>query len=92
MPQAILTQNKLLAIARELSPGISWELTSVRPERYDARGNLDFQLSNYHQVYKSTVLAGDRYGAAYSGTDNELLGVNLLTEEERKKLIADRLG
>ncbi|KAH8587740.1 hypothetical protein B0O99DRAFT_584061 [Bisporella sp. PMI_857] len=95
--QVILTQNKLLAIARELRPDISWELTTVNTsdmmqEALASIGAGDFSSLTMVKFVKSTVFAGDRYGAAYDVTDNELLGVDLLTKEELKKLVADRLG
>lgn len=95
--QAILTQNKLLAIARELRPDIPWELTTVNTrdmmqEALASIGAGDFSFPTIIKFVKSTVFAGDRYGAAYDVTDNELLGIDLLTEAELKKLVADRLG
>jgi hypothetical protein len=40
---------------------------------------------------KSTVFAGDNYGAAYDAAVNELLGVNLFAGGEPKELIVERL-
>lgn len=52
----------------------------------------DFSFLVIIKFIKSTVFAGDRYGATYDSTDNELLGVPPLTEELLTKLVADRLG
>jgi hypothetical protein len=44
------------------------------------------------KILAGTALAGETYGSAYEETDNELLGVKELTEEDLKKLVAERLA
>lgn len=43
------------------------------------------------KIIMGTAFAGDIYGGVYDETDNELLGVKDLTEEDLKKLVARNL-
>ncbi|KAH9204258.1 hypothetical protein DL95DRAFT_377111 [Leptodontidium sp. 2 PMI_412] len=95
--EAILTQNKLLAIAKELKPEITWKTTLVdtsemMKEALASFGAGDFSPPVFMKFLGSTVFAGNRFGAAYDVTDNELLGVEALSDESLKKLVAGRLG
>jgi hypothetical protein len=95
--QAILTQNKVLTIAKDMKPEISWEITPVKTSEMMQEALAAFAAGDFsHPIILkfviSTVFAGDRYGAAYDATDNALLGVEELTEEELRKMVADRLG
>jgi hypothetical protein len=41
---------------------------------------------------KGTGLAAETYGSAYNETDNELLGVKKLTEQDLTKIVAEKLA
>jgi hypothetical protein len=95
--QVILTQNKVLKIAQELEPGVKWETDYVQSSAVVEEGLKgmkagDFSMPVIIKVIKGTALAGDKYGSAYDETDNELLGVQELTGEDLKKLVAGSLA
>ena len=95
--EVILTQNELLRTAEGLRPGIKWEISKVQTsailkEGLDELSAGDFSMPVIMKILTGTALAGDVYGAAYDETDNELLGVKELTEEDLKKLVAGKLA
>jgi hypothetical protein len=49
------------------------------------------QLSGHFKIIKGTGLAGETYNSAYDETDNELLGVKELKEEDLKMIVAEKL-
>ncbi|GFF34227.1 isoflavone reductase [Aspergillus udagawae] len=94
--EAILTQNQVLGLAKELRPDIKWrtsnEQTSVLlQESLEQFGAGDFSMPAFMKLLKGTALAGDTYGGAFDVTDNELLGIKQLTPADLKKLIAEKL-
>jgi hypothetical protein len=95
--EVILTQNELLRIAEGLRPDIRWEVSKVQAsailkEGMDGVSAGDFSMPVIMKIVKGTVSAGETYGSAYDETDNELLGVKELTEEDLKKLVAEKLA
>ena len=95
--EVILTQNKVLRIAEELRPDIKWEFSKVQTsaiikEGLDGVGAGDFSTPVIMKIVTGTAFAGDTYGGAFDKTDNELLGVKELTEEDLKKLVAEKLA
>jgi hypothetical protein len=95
--EIILTQNNLLRIAEKLRPDIKWEISKTQTsatlkEGLDGVSAGDFSMPVMMKVLAGTALAGDTYGSAYDETDNKLLGVKELTEEDLKKLIAGKLA
>ncbi|KAL6900059.1 hypothetical protein GGI43DRAFT_423182 [Trichoderma evansii] len=96
--QVILTQNQLLGYAKELRPEIKWEETGKVQTSVllkESLGQLDagdFSPMTIMNLVKATALAGDTYGGAFDVTDNKLLGIEELTTEELKKLVAEKLA
>lgn len=96
--QAILTQNQFLGYAKELRPDIKWEETGkvetsvLLKESLEQLGAGDFSPMTIMNLVKATALAGDTYGGAFDVTDNKLLGIEELTTEELKKLVAEKLA
>jgi hypothetical protein len=95
--EVILTQNELLRIAEGLRPDIRWEISKVQAsailkEGMDGVSAGDFSKPVIMKIVLGTVAAGETYGSAYDETDNELLGVKELTEEDLKKLVAEKLA
>ncbi|KAI7758719.1 hypothetical protein ACKAV7_003893 [Fusarium commune] len=89
----VLTQAKVLAIAKRYSPpAVQWTETRV-----DAQQELEQALENLakdptdlnliFRLLKATMLSG-KYRAAYPKVDNELVGIPLLTDEELEKKLA----
>jgi hypothetical protein len=94
--EVILTQNKLLKIAKELEPDAKWEIdfipsSAILEEGLNGIKAGDFGWPVIMNILKGTALAGDVYGSAYDETDNELLGIGSLKEEDLKKLVAEKL-
>jgi hypothetical protein len=94
--EVILTQNKLLGIAETLRPDIKWETSNVQAttmlkEGLDEISAGDFSMPVIMKILKGTVGAGETYGSAYDQTDNGLLGIKELTEEDLKKIVAKNL-
>jgi NAD(P)-dependent dehydrogenase (short-subunit alcohol dehydrogenase family) len=98
--EAIITQNNLIGIARELKPEIEWSSSRVSTSMLLQKGleNLkggeggDHTNPAIYNIIIGTAMAGDKYGAAFDETDNELLGVKPLTDEELREMVADRLS
>lgn len=94
--EVILTQNQVLKIAKRLRPEEKWEISKVAAsallkEGLDAISAGDFSFPVVFNIIKGTGLAGETYGSAYDETDNELLGVKELTEEDLEKIVAEKL-
>ncbi|PMD29423.1 NAD(P)-binding protein [Hyaloscypha variabilis F] len=95
--EVIVTQNGLLKIAEEVRPDIKWEISKVPTsailkQGLDGVAAGDFSMPTVMKILTGTVAAGDTYGAAYDETDNELLGIKEFSEEDLKKLVAEKLA
>jgi hypothetical protein len=95
--EVILTQNQLLKIAERLRPEDKWEISKVAAsavlkEGLDEFSAGDFSFPVIFKIIAGTGLAGETYGSAFDETDNELLGVKELTEEDLKKVVAEKLA
>jgi len=95
--EVILTQNQLLRIAEGMRPDIKWEISKVQTsallkEGLDEIQAGDFSMPVIMKILAGTAFAGDTYGSAYDETDNELLGIKEMTDEDLKKLVAGKLA
>jgi len=95
--EVILTQNQLLGIAGELRPDIKWETSKVPTsvllkQGLDGVAAGDFSMPTMMKILAGTAMAGDTYGSAFDETDNDLLGVKKMTEDDLKKLVAEKLA
>ncbi|KAH8663394.1 hypothetical protein BGZ60DRAFT_489972 [Tricladium varicosporioides] len=95
--EVILTQNGLLRIAQGLRPDIKWEISKIQTsvtlkEGLEELKAGDFSMPVILKILAGTAFAGETYGSFYDETDNELLGINKLTEEDLKKLVAEKLA
>ena len=95
--EVILTQNGLLRTAEGLRPDIKWETNKVQTsmilkEGLDEVRVGDFSTPVIMKILAGTALAGNRYGSAFDGTDNELLGIRILSEEGLKEIVAGKLA
>ncbi|CAG7563205.1 unnamed protein product [Fusarium equiseti] len=87
----VTTQNRLLALAKEVAPEKSWdtvdytldELTAKSDERL-AKGIADFDT---FVPYILRAIFDPTFGACYAKTDNELLGINEALEEDIREVI-----
>ncbi|KAL3420605.1 hypothetical protein PVAG01_07050 [Phlyctema vagabunda] len=95
--QTILQQNKLLAVAKELRPDISWEITEASTddqlkEAFAALNGGYYSQPTIVKYIKAIIFSGDRYESVYDVTDNELLGIESVTDEQLKELLINALG
>lgn len=95
--QVILTQNQVLGLAQKLRPEDRWETTKVAASRLVEEGLAglkagDFSYQVIVKIILGTAFAGEVYGSAYEETDNELLGIQELTEEDLAELVAEKLA
>ncbi|RBR26459.1 uncharacterized protein FIESC28_00753 [Fusarium coffeatum] len=87
----VTTQNRLLALAKEVAPEKSWDtvhyklddLTAKSDERL-ANGITDFDT---FLSYILRAIFDPAFGACYAKTDNELLGVQKASEEDIREAI-----
>ncbi len=95
--EIIVTQNQVLRIVRELMPEVNWEVTSkVSTSAILQAGVEEAKAGNFGEsvimkILAGTAMAGETYGSAFDETDNELLGIKELSEEDLKKIIAEYL-
>ncbi|KAH7159273.1 hypothetical protein DER46DRAFT_686656 [Fusarium sp. MPI-SDFR-AT-0072] len=91
--ETVLTQAKVLAIAKKYSPPtVQWTETNVdgQKELEQSLESFSKDLTNFNLIFpllRATLLSG-KYRAAYTKVDNELVGVPLLTDEELEKKLA----
>jgi hypothetical protein len=95
--EVIWTQNQLLGFAKELKPTTKWEISKVQTDVLvkDSLEQIhagDSSMPVMLKLIMGTALAGDTYGGAYDVTDNQLLGVNELTTDDLKTLVARTLA
>jgi hypothetical protein len=64
----------------------------VLKEGLDGLGAGDFSMPVIMKILTGTAFAGYIDGGAYDETDNELLGVKELIEEDLEKLLAGKLA
>jgi nucleoside-diphosphate-sugar epimerase len=88
------TQNKLLAVAQNLTPGKTWTLEPVDTAALVARSDeavakganpADFTVRAPY-IVRSVWGRGD-YGGHFKDLDNDLLGINEMTESEVENMI-----
>ena len=84
-------------MAQSLQPENEWEISKVASSVVEREGVNEFRagdvsFSTISKVILGTALGGERYGSAYDETDNELLGIKELTEEDLKKMVAEKLA
>lgn len=94
--QIVLTQNRVLKIVKELRPEWKWDLSSVSTSEIlkDALNSIaagDYSMPVIMKILAGTAFGGDSFGSAYDTTDNQLLGVDDLSEEDLVKLITEKI-
>ncbi|KAM0261425.1 hypothetical protein ACHAQJ_002278 [Trichoderma viride] len=88
---AAISQNELLALAKEVAPQRDWQpeavkvddVISVADERL-SKGLLDAQTFT---AYLFRAIFDPQYGPKFATLDNELLGLKQLTNEQVKEVI-----
>ncbi|KAL5365559.1 hypothetical protein BJX96DRAFT_181778 [Aspergillus floccosus] len=89
----ILTQRKIFALAKKLTPGKTWTETAVDSEA--AMLSLFQQLQTegvtlpvYGGIFKAAFF-GKKYETAYKSVDNEFLGLGFKSEEDVEKIAVE---
>lgn len=95
--EAILTQKQVLDIAKEIKPEIVWTTSNIKSsdilkEGLDAVASGDGSLQAVGKILVGTAFGGEEYGSAYDENDNSLVGIEALTQEKLKSLIAGCLN
>jgi hypothetical protein len=89
----LITQNKLLAIAKKLTPGKIWE--TVHMDTAEMKAHSDDNVSKgifdlntmYAYLYVANFGKEKAYGAHFQKLDNKLLGIKEKTEEEIEAIV-----
>lgn len=88
--EAVVTQNRLLALAKKISPeGAAWTENKVDQEEALRAATEKFVQDPTDQfatfgLLRAAMLSG-KYDAEYREVDNDLVGVSLLSDEELEK-------
>jgi hypothetical protein len=92
---AAVTQNRLLHIAKELTPGDSWIVTQsstldlkAKADEKIARGIFDGQVAVWLIKYS---LWNESFVSAFPKLDNELLGVETISDSELREIVKSAL-
>ena len=91
--EAVITQNQVLKIAQDAAPDQKWETEVVDTEELERKAVEGLKGPEekrspgllYNFLYRA--IFGEGYGGAMTKTDNELLGVKMMSEEEVKTLV-----
>ncbi|KAL3476016.1 hypothetical protein BJX99DRAFT_228722 [Aspergillus californicus] len=86
----VITQKRVLDLAKQWTPGETWTETPVDSER-ELRAVLERigvegrNVANDVLLFKAALLSG-KYGSAYETVDNELLGLGFVSDEELEQI------
>jgi hypothetical protein len=89
----LTSQNSLLAIAKKLTPGKTWETAPVDTAEMKAHSDDNvnkgiFDLNTmYAYLYAANFGKEKAYGAHFQKLDNELLGIKEKTDEEIEEIV-----
>lgn len=91
----VLTQARMLEIAKKLTPGEKWTETSLDPQvelqkHLAELGVGEVTMEKMIGVLKAAVYGGE-YKAWYDNVDNELLGLGFMSDKEFEEMAAARL-
>ncbi|KAL7907629.1 hypothetical protein GGI35DRAFT_486690 [Trichoderma velutinum] len=91
----ILTQKQVFDIAKEIKPEITWAVSNIKSSDILKEGLDEIASGDMQGVGKilvGTAFGGEEYGCAYDTNDNSLLGIETITHEKLKGLIAQHLN
>ncbi|RGP79312.1 hypothetical protein FLONG3_2541 [Fusarium longipes] len=87
----VLTQNKILELAKEVSPGKEWKVKHVKIDDVTAKSDANVAKGIYDWPTLAPYLFRSIFDAKsvpkFEKLDNELLGVKGVTEEQVKELL-----
>lgn len=91
----VITQNKIIEITKKIN-GLPWDVKEATLEETRRTAGEKLKSGKQEEIggamimyLMSAVFGGDEYGADFSkeGTDNEVLGVPVMTEEEVEDVV-----
>jgi hypothetical protein len=87
------TQNKLIAYAKEFTPGETWDLQQINSVEAEKKANAalaagDYSMNTFAGLIKRGIW-GEGHGGHFDKLDNELLGIKQLTDDELKQVVKD---
>jgi len=89
----LISQNKVLAIAKKMTPGKKWETIPMDTAEMKAHSDANvengvFDLNTmYAYLFVANFGKDKAYGAHFQKLDNELLGIKEKTEEEIEGIV-----
>jgi hypothetical protein len=89
----LTSQNRLLAIAKKLTPGKTWQMVHVNTAEMKANADANvgkgiFDMNTmFAYLYVANFSKDKAYGAHFQKLDNELLGIKEKTEEEIEAIV-----
>ncbi|KAF2871443.1 putative oxidoreductase CipA-like protein [Massariosphaeria phaeospora] len=91
----VITQNKVLAMARKLAPARTWNPVVVDTADLEARSR-DAYAKGVVTIHSSLGLLiraafGEGYGGEFQRVDNELLGVGFKTDVDLEAMVKDAM-
>lgn len=94
--EAVITQRKVLELAKKASPGSQRTETAIEPREtlQSALKNFEENPADFTQVFgllKALMLSGD-YTTEYTEVDNELVGLLMLTTTGLEEIALSLLG
>lgn len=81
--EAVVTQNQVVKIVEEADPSKKWDTQVVSTEKLEKDAYENFNAFNF--LFRA--IFGQGYGGELTKVDNELLGVEMMSAEEVKKLV-----
>lgn len=88
---AVISQNKILAIAKKYMPDKTWELVYINLAEIKAESDAKVAKEIYDMPifysYLFVAVFEKGYGGRIGKTDNELFGIKEMTEEEIEKVV-----
>lgn len=86
-----ISQNKLLAIAKKLTPGKTWEPVPMNTVAMKAQSDANVAKGIFDKgsmyAYIIVSVFNSEYGSHFQKLDNELLGITQKTEEEIEAIV-----
>lgn len=87
--EAVISQNQLLQLAKKVEPTATWTENKIEPEKALEAATDKFIQSPIDPlslvgILKAAILSG-KYDAEYQKTDNEIVGLPFLSDEELER-------
>ncbi|UNI18601.1 hypothetical protein JDV02_004858 [Purpureocillium takamizusanense] len=92
----VVTQRKILAVARAIAPHRRWDPVTVKTTDSEAASRKKYDNGEFDMMssmgFLMRAVFGEGYGGEFKHVDNELLGVAGKTDAELEGLVRDALA